>query len=302
MTRPTQPDGSLPGNNLNSTSDAMTRHRGTTIWDRLYRFPWWAVILIIVSGTVAILIAEDAIYSNIFRQLRAGISMTLRVSITSYGIALIIGVIIGMIRSVTPRPGKGVIGGLLSFIHMVAYNLLTLFVEVMRGLPVLIVLLISAFVIVPAIKDFLLVTYGIEIAFRGASPETAIIALSLTYGAFLSEIFRAGIQSIDKGQVEAARSLGLTYPQTMWAVVLPQAIRRVLPPLGNDLISMIKDSSLVAILGVRDVTQIARVTSGSTFRYLEVYLTVAVIYLTMTILGSMLVRLMERWLRQKEQR
>lgn len=280
----------------------MTRHRGTTIWDRLYRFPWWAVILIIVSGTVAILIAEDAIYSNIFRQLRAGISMTLRVSITSYGIALIIGVIIGMIRSVTPRPGKGVIGGLLSFIHMVAYNLLTLFVEVMRGLPVLIVLLISAFVIVPAIKDFLLVTYGIEIAFRGASPETAIIALSLTYGAFLSEIFRAGIQSIDKGQVEAARSLGLTYPQTMWAVVLPQAIRRVLPPLGNDLISMIKDSSLVAILGVRDVTQIARVTSGSTFRYLEVYLTVAVIYLTMTILGSMLVRLMERWLRQKEQR
>lgn len=293
-------DRSVLGSDLDQAIDTIARRRGITWAERLYAFPWWALILLLVGVIVGLLIAADALYSNIFRQLRAGIAMTLRVSIISYSAALVIGVIIGMVRSTTPKPGKGVVGGILSFLHMVIYNALTLFVEIMRGLPVLIVLLIFAFVIVPAFKEFMLVTYDIEIVFRGTSAETAIIALSLTYGAFLSEIFRAGIQSIDKGQVEAARSLGLTYPQTMWTIVLPQAVRRVLPPLGNDLISMIKDSSLVAILGVRDVTQIARVTSGSTFRYLEVYLTVAVIYLTMTIIGSMLVRLMERWLRQKE--
>src|SRR5690606_30847412 len=106
--------------------------------------------------------------------------------------------------------------------------------------------------------------------------------------------FRAGIQSIEKGQIEAARSLGMNYLQTLSYVVLPQAIRRVLPPLGNDFVAMIKDSSLVAILGVNDLTQLAKVLSGASFRYLETYTTVALIYLSMTIVGSLLVRYIER--------
>lgn len=267
---------------------------------RLYDFPWWALILISIGVWVGISIAADDLYSNIFRQLRAGVSMTLRVTFSAYSGAIVIGLFIGIVRSATPRPQRGLARGIFSFIHMLLYNITTLFVEVMRGLPILIVLLISAFVVIPEFKSFMLETYGIEIKFRGSSMETAIVALAFAYGAFLSEIFRAGIQSVGKGQIEAARSLGMTYAQTMRLVVLPQAIRRVLPPLGNDFIAMIKDSSLVAILGIRDVTQIARVTSGSSFRYLETYLTVAVIYLTMTILGSVLIRAVEHYTKQDE--
>jgi polar amino acid transport system permease protein len=280
--------------------DERQRSGRDGIWNRLYGVPWWALALIAIGIWVGFSIAADEIYSRIFTQLRAGIEMTLRISTISYSLALVFGLIVGVIRSTPPRPKKGLIAGTLSFVRLLLYNAATLYVEVMRGLPVLIVLLISAFVIVPGVREILLEAYGIQLPFRGASVETAIIGLSLTYGAFLSEIFRAGIQSIEKGQIEAARSLGMNYFQVMWLVVLPQAIRRVLPPLGNDFISMIKDSSLVAILGIRDVTQIARVTSGSSFRYLETYLTVAVIYLTMTILGSMLVRLLERRSRQHQ--
>lgn len=267
---------------------------------RLYAFPWWALILIGVGVWVGVSIAADSLYSNIFRQLRAGVGMTLRVTFFAYSGAIVIGLFIGIVRSATPKPQRGLVRGIFSFIHMLLYNITTLFVEVMRGLPILIVLLISAFVVIPEFKAFMLETYDIEIKFRGSSMETAIIALAFAYGAFLSEIFRAGIQSVGKGQIEAARSLGMSYAQTMRLVVLPQAVRRVLPPLGNDFIAMIKDSSLVAILGIRDVTQIARVTSGSSFRYLETYLTVAVIYLTMTILGSLIIRAVEHYIKKDE--
>ncbi len=268
------------------------------IW--LYRFPWWALIMALIGIYVAVSISADALYSNIFQQLQAGIEMTLRVSVLSYLAALVIGLIIGVIRANPPRPTQGLIKRVLNYIHLVVYNLTTMFVEILRGTPIIIALLVFAFVIIPAFKDYMLVEYGIEIRFRSSSVETAIIALSMTYGAFLSEVFRAGIQSIEKGQIEAARSLGMTYLQTMRLVVLPQAVRRILPPLGNDFIAMIKDSSLVAFLGIRDVTQLGKVTSGSNFRYLETYLVVVVIYLTMTILGSLIVRAVERRLKQNE--
>lgn len=263
-------------------------------WTFLYTFPWWALILLLAGIWIAISIAANEIYSNIFRQLQEGISMTLTVAGVSYGFAVLIGLVIGTIRSSPPKPRYGPIGIVISLIHIIIYNLATLFVMIMRGLPILIVLLIFAFVILPAFRDYMASNYGIVISFRGSSAESAIIALAIAYGAFLSETFRAGIQSIHKGQIEAARSLGMNYFQTMRFVVLPQAVRRVLPPLGNDFVAMIKDSSLVAILGIRDITQIAKISSGSSFRYLETYVTVALIYLLMTIIGSLLVRFLER--------
>nr|MBN1228813.1 PD40 domain-containing protein [Anaerolineae bacterium] len=128
----------------------------------------------------------------------------------------------------------------------------------------------------------------------------AIIALAVTYGAFLAEIFRAGIQSIGRGQMEAARSLGMSYGQAMRYVILPQAIRNVLPALGNDFVAMVKDSSLVSVLAVRDITQIARLYAGRTFRFRESYTTLAVLYLTMVVTLSLLVRLLERRMRKDE--
>ncbi|GAB4515682.1 MAG: amino acid ABC transporter permease [Anaerolineae bacterium] len=260
----------------------------------LYRFPWWLAFLVGVGLYIAINILSDDLYYGIFLQLRAGIEMTLRISLISFTGGVIIGLIVGMIRSSPPVPRTGLWNRVVSILHLILYNIATLFVEVARGLPILTVLLIFAFVVIPEVKDSIAASYDVEIDIRGASVETGIIALAVVYGAFLSEIFRAGIQSIGKGQVEAARSLGMTNWQTMRFVVLPQAIRQVIPPLGNDFIAIIKDSSLISIYGVREVTQIAKVVSGSNFQFMPTYLTAAVIYLSMTVLGSLLVRALER--------
>lgn len=263
----------------------------------LYTLPWWLIILILIGISIVVLIKDDAIYSRIFSQLKEGIGMTLVVSVVAYTSAIVIGLIVGLIRSTPPAPPKNTRSLTATFgalWHTLIFNIATFYVSVMRGLPILIVLLIVAFVLVPAIRDALNATFGIELKIKGSSPESAIIALAFTYGAFESEVFRAGIQSIGKGQIEAARSLGMNYRQTAQYVILPQAIRRILPPLGNDMIAMIKDSSLVQILAVRDITQIAKTSSGSSFRYLETYLVVAFIYLTLTVIGSLIVRLIER--------
>lgn len=110
-----------------------------------------------------------------------------------------------------------------------------------------------------------------------------MMALSVNAGAYITEIFRGGIQSIDKGQFEAAKSLGLTYAQSMRYVILPQAIRRMLPPLGNEFITLLKDSSLVSAIGVAELAYAGRTVMGAYARAQEPYYTVALIYLVMTI-------------------
>ena len=156
------------------------------------------------------------------------------------------------------------------------------YVEVVRAVPMLVMVLWVYY----SLPVLLGIQFGIFVS--------GVIALALSDSAFEAEIFRAGIQSVEKGQIEAAKSVGLTGWQTMRFIVLPQAIRRILPPLGNDFVSMIKDSALVSVLGLRDITQIAKVSSGSSFRYLETYLTAAVLYLTLTIVLSLVVKYIER--------
>ena len=127
----------------------------------------------------------------------------------------------------------------------------------------------------------------------------AIIALTIGYSAFISEVFRAGIQSVDAGQVEAAKALGLSRFQRFRLIILPQAIRTILPPLGNDFIAMVKDSSLVSVLGVADVTQMGKVYASGSFRFFETYSVVAYIYLIMTVGLSLALRALERRMRQQ---
>lgn len=293
-------------NSENTTTQEHRIIRRIKTTQRLYNFPYWFLALTLIALTVIIFITSDETYSNIFNQLVEGIIVTIRVSLQAYVVAFFIGLIAGLIRAFPPRPPMGrisIFGHIMGAIKVAVYNLATLYVEIMRGLPILITLLITAFVVFPLIRDNILEPLlNIEIDMRGGSDFPAIFALALTYGAFMSETFRAGVQSIERGQWEAGQSLGMTPFQTLRTVILPQAIRRVLPPLGNDFIAMIKDSSLVSVLGIRDVTQIARVSSGRSFRYLETYLIVAVIYLTMTILGSMAVKFMERYLRRNTKR
>lgn len=259
----------------------------------LFGTPWWFVLLLVIGISVASRVINEPLYANIFAQLRGGIVLTLGVSVVAYVSALLIGLVVGLIRANPPTIGNGRVGLLIGLIRLFFYNVATLYVQVLRGLPILVTLLIVAFVVVPELNRVSR-SIGIDLGVRGTSPTSAIFALAITYGAFLSETIRAGIQSIGRGQIEAARSLGMNYVQVMRYIVLPQAIRRVLPPLGNDMIAMIKDSSLVAILGVQDITQLAKLSSSSSFRYLETYLLAATIYLTMTIFGSLVVRQIEK--------
>jgi len=129
----------------------------------------------------------------------------------------------------------------------------------------------------------------------------AVIALMLAYSAFLAEVFRAGLQAVDKGQIEAAQALGLNGWQRFRHISFPQAFRMILPPLGNDFVAMVKDSSLVAVLGVTDVAQLAKVTAAGNFRYFETYNIAALIYLTMTITLSLILRRIEHRLRARTQ-
>ncbi|MDX2141043.1 MAG: ABC transporter substrate-binding protein/permease [Chloroflexota bacterium] len=233
----------------------------------------------------------DNYFADTFSYLSDGLQITLGVVLVAYTAAIVIGLIVGLIRANPPKPQLDRRKNLLAIPQLILYQAATLYVSVLRGLPILVTLLVTAFAIVPAVRE-VLIGMGVEVPRRLFLPA-GIIALAIAYGAFLSETFRAGIQSIERGQIEAARSLGMSYFQVIRLVVLPQAIRRVLPPLGNDMIAMIKDTSLVSVLGVNDITQLATLWYSTTFRYPETLFILALMYLTMTIIGSLIVRWIE---------
>ena len=268
---------------------------------RLSRFPWWVLGLVIIAIWTFYIVTAENSYREAFVFIWQGIGVTISISLAAYAIALVLGLVTGL--------------GRISH-SVVIKNLFTLYVELIRGIPMLVVIFYIAFVGVPAavglVKGFgdwlnslgLVSIGGVLSALDYQQVPTelrAIIALSVTYGAFQAEIFRAGIQSIGRGQMEAARSLGMSYWQAMRYIILPQAIRNVLPALGNDFIAMVKDSSLVSVLAVRDITQVARLYAGRSFRFPEAYTVLAVLYLTMTLILSLFVKLLERRLSKNEQ-
>lgn len=261
---------------------------------RLADLPYWLIFLLLAGVLLVYLFTTDETYVAALTRIWNGIVVTVYVTGISYVLALIIGLIAGLGRVSKNR-----------FIS----NIATLYVQVIRGVPILVQLLFWAFVIIPLLIDGLNAV-GAWLAPVLGEPNAlttvrsrdidfvvrCIIALAFAYGGFEAETFRAGIESIGKGQMEAARSLGMNYAQAMQYVILPQAVRRVLPPLGNDLISMLKDSSLVSALGVRDMTQEARLYAAASFRYLETYSSLAFMYLSLTLILSGVVRYIEtRW-------
>jgi polar amino acid transport system permease protein len=255
----------------------------TPFADRLARFPFWLLLMLLGVAWVGLIVSVNEDYQAAFGFIRDGILTTLWVSLVAYVIAIAIGLLVGLGRVSS---------------NFILYNISTFYVELVRGIPMLVLIFSIAFVAVPAATG-LLSRIGIAVSNQNVSMVgRAIIALAVTYGAFLAEIFRAGIQSISKGQMEAARSLGMSYPQAMWYVILPQAVRNVLPALANDFVAMVKDSSLVSVLAVRDITQLARLYAGRTFQYSEAYVTLSMMYLVMTLGLSLLLRLVERGFRK----
>jgi len=255
-------------------------------------FPWWLVVL---AGLGLWLFAEvwaSPIYAQVMATLAKGIWITILVTLLAFAMASGLG--LGLALASQSR-------------FVVVRQMARFYVEVVRGVPIIVLLLYVAFAATPALVaawNWLTGPLGLE-PLRGRDISLlarAVIALTIAYSAFLAEVFRAGLVSVDAGQIEAAEALGLNGWQRFRHIVFPQAFRTILPPLGNDFVAMVKDSSLVSVLGVADITQLGKVTAAGNFRYFETYNVVALIYLTMTIGLSLGLRRLEARLRAQGER
>ena len=271
----------------------MSEPRGhfLPIADRLKRLPFWLLGVILIGILILWNIASRDDYRVIFRAAASGMLTTIWVSLVAFAFSILLGLFLGLCRVSPSR---------------LVREVSTFWVEIVRGVPMLVILYYIAFIGAPGLVEA--VNFIISpLVNRGLIPPLsirsidfswrAIIALTLGYGAFISEIFRAGIESIHRGQWEAAYALGLRRRQVMVRIVLPQAIRNVLPPIGNEFVAMIKDSALVSALGVQDMTQMGKVYAASTFKFFETYNIVAFLYLFLTISLSLLVRVLEKRLK-----
>jgi glutamine transport system permease protein len=213
---------------------------------------------------------DFSIIPRVMPALLTGAKLTLELALLSVSIGLVIGSLAGI-----ARVSNGII----------IKGIAAVYVDFIRGTPLLV--------------QLFLVYFGLPSLIGRPVPPfaAAITAMSINSGAYIAEIVRAGIQSIDRGQTEAARSLGLTAGQSMRYVIFPQAVRRIIPPLGNEFIAMLKDSSLVSVIALEELLRKGQVVITRTFRPFEVYTVVAIIYLVMTLAISRLVSWSERKLR-----
>jgi polar amino acid transport system permease protein len=259
-----------------------------TFGEQMRHFPWWAVIMIAGLAIAFVFMVGNETYraalNFIIRpptstevafgiDIRNGLMMTLVTTLVAYLIALIFGLVLGVMR-VSKNP--------------VLFHASTLYVELMRGVPMLVLVIWIGFVVVPFFRQQSGGTFPIT------GVQGAILGLGFGYAAYLAEVYRSGIESISHGQMEAARSLGMGYFQSMRYVILPQAVRRVVPPLANDLVALLKDSALVSVVAVPEILQMARLFVSRTFRAFEGYNSAAFVYLVLTLAFIIVVRLIER--------
>lgn len=288
----------------------LNPHKRNILIRRLSRAPWWLLAMGVGVVIFVLTVRTTHPYPVIWGAVRQGIWTTIWVSVVAYALALVLGLTIALLRRSS---------------NPIVYQLSTLYVEAVRGIPTLVLVYWMALAFIPEvirlgnslggtlqhltisfiIRDDLVYNLTFQtLGQRMAEFETrefgntyrAIIALAISYSAFLSEVFRAGIDSVSIGQREAARSLGMTRWQVMRLIVLPQAIRVILPPLGNDFIAMLKESSLVSVLGVQDITRRGQTYASSTFTFFQAYNIVALTYLVLTITLSLVVKGMESYL------
>ncbi|HVU10788.1 MAG TPA: amino acid ABC transporter permease [Phototrophicaceae bacterium] len=251
----------------------------------------WFIGFILLDIVVIYAIVTDPVLIDAWNYIWPGITVTVLMTIYSFILATIIGLFVALARI-----SKNVL----------VYNTATFYVELFRGLPLLVIILIFSFVLTPAFVDFvakvpllddllqrlagvdpnLIATTTISI--RNIPDTTRILfAFALAYGAFMSEVFRAGIESISRGQMEAARSLGMNYIQAMRYIILPQAIRTVLPAMANNFVLLLKDTSLASTVAVPEISYLTRQYSSNRFRYPEGLLCLSFIYANLTIIMSL---------------
>ena len=267
-----------------STTESVQEAEGHPFWRDLDR--WWLLFVAVVIITFLLITQKPDPYRRIAVFLKDGIRVTLSITIASFVFIVLVGLIGGLGR-VAKNP---IVNGIAS-----------IYVEVVRGIPLLVQLMFIYYASPIVIRDLgvrlspLLPTLANKMINLKLNPfGAAVMGLTVCYGAYMSEIFRAGIESIPRGQMEAARSLGMSYFQAMRHVILPQAVRIVLPPVGNEFVALLKDSSLVSTVAVADMTRRGREFMSATFLSLETWLMVALLYLVMTLFFARLVAYIER--------
>lgn len=201
-----------------------------------------------------------------------GAGITIQITAISVGFGLIIGMFVGIARICNVK---------------VLRALATVYIDFLRGTPLLVQIFLIYFALPMVVGQ------------RVDPFIAAITACGINSGAYIAEIFRAGIQAIDEGQMEAGRSLGMSWVQTMRYIIVPQAFKNVVPPLGNEFIALLKDSSLVSVIGFEELTRRGQLIIARTYGSLEIWITVALIYLVMTLTISRLVSYMEKRLATK---
>ncbi|MGN0266595.1 MAG: amino acid ABC transporter permease [Lachnospiraceae bacterium] len=214
----------------------------------------------------------------------SGIGVTLMVAALALVLGVILGVLVAIVRTLHDQQAEGrkrsAALGILNGICQ-AYT------TIIRGTPIMVQLLIMYFVIFASTRNQI---------------GVAMLTFGINSGAYVSEIIRGGIMSVDKGQMEAGRSLGLPYSITMTNVVIPQAIKNILPALGNELITLLKDTSIVTVIGLRDLTKAALLVQGKTYQAFMPFIGIAIVYLGMVMILSWLMGILERRMRQSDRR
>jgi len=262
-----------------STADVPLPVPARNIANRKYD-PWWLLVFFVIALIFLLVFTKPDPYQRIVNFVKDGVGVTLMVTVTSFVLVLFVGLVGGLGR-LSKNP---IISGIAS-----------VYVEIVRGIPLLVQLLFWYFAFPSVIQSF-----GKSIHYEPfenylANPVgMAILGLTFCYGAYMSEIYRAGIQSIAKGQMEAARSLGMSYFQAMRYVIIPQAVRVILPPVGNEFISLLKDSSLVSVVAVADMTRRGREFMAANFIPIETWMMVALLYLVLTLLSARIVTWIEK--------
>ena len=213
-----------------------------------------------------------------YEDLLAGLTATIEIAVFGLIIGIVVGTLIAVVKII---PQNNIVVKILN-------GICNVYVALFRGTPIVVQLLIFYFAL-PAL-------FGISFP----QIPCAIVTFGLNSGAYVSETMRAGIMSIDKGQMEAARSVGLNFRQGMFSVVLPQAVKNIIPTLGNEFISLIKETSVVTFIAIMDVTRVFDMYAGSSADFFTFYITLALIYLIMVLMITLLIRAIEKRLRRNE--
>lgn len=241
---------------------------------------WWWLVALVAGIIILMSVISPDPYWDVIRFVSDGLGITVFLTVVAFIFTLIVGMLGGL-----GRISK----------NWVIHGIATLYVELIRGVPLLVQLIWWYFafpVVIQQIGRWFHISMLAH--YQSNAIVLAIVGLVVCYGAYMSEIYRAGIQSIPKGQMEAARSLGMSYMQSMRHVILPQAIRVILPPVGNEFISLLKDSSLVSVVAVADMTRRGREFMATHFNPIEVWTMIALLYLVLTLFSARIVSYLEK--------